>query len=227
MPDQPEIGPLPDVVPVFPLPNLVMFPHAVLPLHIFEMRYRAMTRDALAGPRLIAMATLAPGYEPDYDGNPGIWPVGCLGRIIDEERLPDGRFNFLLHGVARIRFGLELPSDPYRRAKFEVLADRPADAAHTTIMRQALGSLYELLAENDQVPVEPLARIGSREATLGETADLIAHALAAEPKQKQELLEELDVGRRAVKVAALLQGRIQSLGLRPHRRRLPGDPNLN
>jgi Lon protease-like protein len=104
-------------VPVFPLPNVVLFPRAILPLHIFEERYKRMTADALAGPRLIAMALLKPGWERDYHGRPEIFPAVCVGRILSHERLPDGRYNFLLQGIARAKVESEDHSLPYRRAK--------------------------------------------------------------------------------------------------------------
>src|SRR6266568_3715474 len=83
---------------LFPLPNAVLFPHLVMPLHIFEPRYRQMTRDALAGDRFIAMVLLQPGWESEYEALPAIHSVACLGRIQAEQRLPDGRFNIQLRG---------------------------------------------------------------------------------------------------------------------------------
>src|SRR5438128_9189192 len=78
---------------LFPLPNLVLFPHVLQPLHIFEPRYRQMTAEALAGDRLIAMMLLQPDWEKDYQGAPAVHPVGCLGKIIADQQLDDGRFN--------------------------------------------------------------------------------------------------------------------------------------
>src|SRR5271166_1167351 len=86
---------------LFPLPNLVLFPHVVQPLHIFEPRYRQLMSDALADDRLIAMALLQPGWESDYEERPAIYPGVCIGQIYKEEKLSDGRFNLLLHGAAR------------------------------------------------------------------------------------------------------------------------------
>src|SRR5574339_310094 len=81
---------------LFPLPNLVLFPHVVQPLHVFEPRYRQMTVDALAGDRLIALVLLKPGWEAEYEGRPGIYPVACLGRLVADQKLPDGRYNLHL-----------------------------------------------------------------------------------------------------------------------------------
>src|SRR5881275_2591828 len=105
-------------VALFPLPSVVLFPRAVLPLHIFEDRYRAMTADALIGDRRIAMALLKPGWEKTYYGKPEIEPVVCVGRILSHEKLADGKYNFLLQGELRARIVRELPADQtYRRAQ--------------------------------------------------------------------------------------------------------------
>src|SRR5215204_4472699 len=87
-----------DAIPLFPLPNVVLFPRAILPLHIFEERYRQMTKDVLAGDGRIAMALLKPGWEKDYYSRPQIEPVVCVGKIVSWEKLPDGKYNFLLQG---------------------------------------------------------------------------------------------------------------------------------
>src|SRR5947208_14651110 len=83
-------------VPLFPLPNVVLLPRAILPLHIFEERYKAMTADALAGDRQVAMALLKPGWERNYYQKPAIEPIVCVGKILTHERLADGKYNFLL-----------------------------------------------------------------------------------------------------------------------------------
>src|SRR5271170_7665930 len=95
-------------VPLFPLPNVVLFPRAVLPLHIFEERYKAMTADTLCGDGQIAMALLKPGWEKCYYHRPAIEPVVCVGVILSHEKLADGTYNFLLQGVARARITREL-----------------------------------------------------------------------------------------------------------------------
>ena len=87
---------LPATIPIFPLPNVVLFPNVFLPLHIFEARYRAMVADALAGDRIIGMALLQPGYQAEYEGRPAVYSVGCAGVITHSEQLPDGRSNIVL-----------------------------------------------------------------------------------------------------------------------------------
>src|SRR6516165_8373385 len=92
---------------LFPLPNMVLFPHVVQPLHIFEPRYRQMTRDALAGDRLISLVLLRPGSDA-HERRAAVHAVACLGRILAEQALPDGRYNLLLRGLARIRLNGEI-----------------------------------------------------------------------------------------------------------------------
>src|SRR4051812_14777924 len=115
-----DTSPLADfggTVRLFPLPNLVLFPQVGQPLHIFEPRYRRLTADALAGDRLIAMALLRPGWESDYEGRPAIHPVACVGKVVADQRLDDGRYNLLLRGLARARVLAEGQTDrPYRSA---------------------------------------------------------------------------------------------------------------
>src|SRR5438874_9440994 len=105
---------------LFPLPNVVLFPHVVQPLHIFEPRYREMTADALADDNLIAMALLQPDWESQQQGQPAIHPVVCLGRIIAHQTLDDGRYLMLLRGLSRARVVEEVETkNAYRMARLE------------------------------------------------------------------------------------------------------------
>ena len=100
---------LPATIPLFPLPNVVLFPNVYLPLHVFEPRYRQMMNRALAAERIIGMVLLKPGYEADYERTPPVYPVGCAGSITHVERLPDGRFNLVLKGITKFRVEREEP----------------------------------------------------------------------------------------------------------------------
>src|SRR5687767_11230028 len=113
------------VARLFPLPNVVLYPHVMQPLHIFEERYREMLEDALAGDNLIAMAMLEPGWEADYDSRPPVSPYACLGKVVAHHRLDDGTYNVLLLGVERVRIVEELdPLRSFRQAKVEIVEDR-------------------------------------------------------------------------------------------------------
>jgi len=110
---------LPDTIPLFPLPNVVHFPRVLLPLHIFEPRYRAMVRDALSGARLIGMVLLRGDWQADYLGTPPIFQHGTAGEIVRSDELSDGRFNIILRGAREFRVRSELKRALYREALVE------------------------------------------------------------------------------------------------------------
>jgi uncharacterized protein len=126
---------LPPTIPIFPLPDVVLFPTVCLPLHIFEPRYRDMVADALEGDRIIGMALLQPGWEGNYEGRPAIYPVGCAGLITHAERLSDGRYNIILRGLEKFRVVRERDSRAYRLADIdpmlEALSDRDREVVRS------------------------------------------------------------------------------------------------
>ena len=177
---------LPPSIPVFPLPNVVLFPHVFLPLHIFEMRYRQMVADALEGDRLIGMALLRPGWESDYEGRPPVYPVGCAGLITHHERLPDGRYNIVLRGLEKFRILEEEVGGRYRVARVHSLHEAlPEGDRHE--VRAARRRLEELL-----VP-QPQGR--GAETTMPpamgdeDLVNALAQYMELEPLEKQALLE--------------------------------------
>ena len=112
--------PIPEVIPIFPLPNVVFFPDTYLPLHIFEPRYRDMITDANEGSQCIGMVLLKAGWEDDYYGNPPVYSLGCIGRIESVQLLADGRSNVILHGLSRYDIEEEFFDTSYRRAKISL-----------------------------------------------------------------------------------------------------------
>jgi Lon protease-like protein len=136
---------LPPTIPLFPLPNAVLFPNVYLPLHIFEARYRAMVADALKGDRIIGMVLLQPGYEANYEGRPPVYQTGCAGVITHSEPLSDGRYNIVLRGLEKFRITAEDHSKPYRLAEVDGLPESVPDADRVAI-RQQRHRLEALLA---------------------------------------------------------------------------------
>ncbi|MCA9609550.1 MAG: LON peptidase substrate-binding domain-containing protein [Myxococcales bacterium] len=180
---------------VFPLPRAVLFPGAVLPLHLFEPRYRAMMEDCVAsGSMVMAVAMLAPGWESDYEGRPPILPIAGVGRIGEHRRRSDGRWDLLLHGVMRPRL-TELPADglPYRRASAEPLADRiPHPDAVERLKPGVLATAASITAlVREMHPELELGLEASMSAS--ELADRLADRLVPEPEQRQQILEAVDV----------------------------------
>ena len=197
---------------LFPLPNLVLFPHALLPLHIFEPRYRQLTEDALATDGLVTMVQVAPAPTGSLWPEPvPIMGVGCLGRIVQHERLADGRFNFLLLGCKRVRLVSEQPSMKlYRIAAAEILDDQESDQPAEPRHRQLL-DLFRKVFEIRHDFNDDLAKRLNSAISLGALSDIIAHALGLPPGIKQELLSETRVDRRVETLLVLLRTIIETI----------------
>ena len=139
---------LPDSLPLFPLPDVVLFPEMPLPLHIFEPRYRQMVADARGGEGMIGMVLLKPGWEATYYGRPAVFPIGCAGRIEQYEALPDGRYNIVLRGTTRFTIVDEPPGPtPYRRGRITA-RDEQGDEATLQAVRNELIDAIEKSAEH-------------------------------------------------------------------------------
>ena len=173
---------LPSVIPLFPLPDIVLFPDVDLPLMIFEPRYRAMVADALKGDGIIGMVLLRPGFEADYEGRPPIFAIGCAGRIAKHQLLPDGRYIIELLGLVKFRVTSEDQSRPYRLARVEAMPEVATtdESVALSTLRLRLDSLLaafippgsDLLSLPDEVFVNELSQ-----------------NLGMEPLERQELLE--------------------------------------
>lgn len=183
-----------DGLPIFPLPNAVLLPGGVMPLHVFEPRYREMTRDCLDGSRLMAIARLRPGYEASYDGRPAVFPACGLGRILASEELADGRYLLVLRGVARVAIETELPpTRSYREVRARLMPDdessRPeaARAGHVHLV-----SLCDRLSHVLDRGGEELRCLIRESTSPGACADAVAAALIMDHGERQRLLETLD-----------------------------------
>jgi Lon protease-like protein len=196
-----------DRIPVFPLPETVMFPQLHVPLHVFEPRYRQLIKDVIAGDGIMALALLAPGWEEEYFGAPPLYKVAGVGVLERHERLPDGRFNILLRGVGRIEILDEHPVEEYRTIRARPLEDQfPSGGV------AALGKQVETLRECclkilSQIPDE---RVGPLIRQMGSIVDpvLLADMAAAHfiesCEERQALLETLPVSDRLDRVTESL-----------------------
>lgn len=201
---------LPDRIPIFPLPNVVLFPHVFLPLHIFEPRYREMVGDVLAGDRILGMVLLRDGWDRHADPNPPIYPVGCAGRITHAESLPDGRYNIVLQGTERFRVVSEDRSRVYRIAQVDVMADdaSSADRERLRAGRQRIEALLE-----QRFPRTGTESRIPRNMTDGELINVLAQYLAFEPVEKQALLESCGPCERCAALIDLLEMRLMAGGV--------------
>ncbi len=197
----------PPIVAVFPLPRVVLLPGTTLPLHIFEPRYRAMTRDALTNNLFIALAQLATD-KPEGD-TPPVHPIAGVGEVVEASPLPDGRFNISLAGRYRARLE-ELPFEPpYRRARAHRLpvTRSSVSAGDVTALIHIAGRSATRLAQNGarlRMP-EPLP------SAPGDLADQCAAHLLIDSEEQQRVLEKLDVAGRVRLVTELLA--VQDLAL--------------
>lgn len=192
-------------LPLFPLPRVVQFPMTVLPLHIFEPRYRAMTKFAVDGEKLIGMALLEPGYEADYYGRPAIHGTVCLGRLIHVEEKEDGTYDILLEGLARAKVLEEEPGGEFRAARVEVLQDVRLGPDDEGLWRQRLDMLMVQLAPEIATPIrKTLGTLMQSHLPMGTLLDLLAHAIPAPAEDRQRVLAATDVQERAKLVLELL-----------------------
>ena len=185
---------------LFPLPNLVMFPHVMQALHVFEPRYRAMFEEAIEDDRLVALGSLAPGWEQNYDGRPPLRPHACLCRIATHQRTSDGTYNVLVLGVRRLQLLRELPPKKlFRVVESEIIDDVESDdtgAGAAVLQRQLLeafnGSMPRVPNAHEQ-----LDQLLGSQITLGMLTDIVAYTIDLDLETKVRLLAECDVFERA------------------------------
>lgn len=185
-------------LPIFPLPGIVLFPNALLPLHIFEERYRKMARDVLDSSRHLGVAFLTSAKDELSPDRPAVRPVMGVGEIVLAHELPDGRFNVLVRGRARVHLDEELVTDePYRVISASLRKDLPVlDPEALQDADQALRALVNRLAESVAEGGELLRQIVLTQPEPADLVDVLAAALIAEAPKRQRLLETRNVLRR-------------------------------
>ncbi|HUR82076.1 MAG TPA: LON peptidase substrate-binding domain-containing protein [Thermoanaerobaculia bacterium] len=211
------------LLPLFPLPNLVFFPHTRMPLHIFEPRYRQMVSDSLDGDSRFGIVLLRSGWEADYFGAPAVHPFGTMGTIEQARLLEDGRYEIVVRGDARIRIVEEVSRVPYRTAR--VIAEPETEGSVETAFtqREWLADLSRqyLRYLPDQKAVPEIETVNLEALT-----NALIMSLTLDVEEKQRLLEMSDVVARAEDIGNELSSRIESLRfLAPFRR--PADPARN
>ena len=220
------MAPVPEgefLLPLFPLPNLVFFPHTRLPLHVFEPRYRQMVRDVLDTDQRFGIVLLRPGWEPEYFGAPPIFEWGTVGTIEQAVPLEDGRFNIVVRGDIRFRVLDEVSRVPYRTARVIAEPEVQRDPAQSYAQREWLADLSRQYLKYlpDQTAVPEIETVD-----LDALTNALIMSLNLDVEEKQKLLENSDVITRAEEIGNELSSRIESLRfLAPYRR--TGDPTHN
>jgi hypothetical protein len=194
-------------IPLFPLENVVLLPEGVVPLHVFEPRYRQMTEDALAGDRRIGMIAVRPDGAHDMAGDPPLYGVGCAGFVAEHQRLADGRFHVLLRAVHRFQIVRELPRDArrlYRVAEIEVLEEHPGPADVALRARDRTIELLDRLARRALGADHEIDVGRLRGLELAQFAAGVAQSVQLPTPEKQALLEAHSVAERIEQLANAL-----------------------
>lgn len=196
-------------VPVFPLSNVVLFPNVLLPLHIFEQRYRIMVKDALDGEKIITMALLKPGWENEYYNSPKIFNVACMGRIVSTEYMEDGTSNIVLYGLKRVELQEIDNQEPYRVANVKIREDvlDGNEELYRKHIEDLLGKWNSIMGEEQKDH-----RIEINTALpLDKLTDTIATLIISNIFDRQSLLEQSQAVKRAEKIIDYIQTRLQIL----------------
>ncbi len=196
--DQMALNNFGGITRLFPLPNLVFFPGTVQPLHIFEQRYRQLMDHTLEDNRLMSLILLKPGWENDYEGRPELHSMGCIGHVLAEQKLSDGRYNLLLRGLSRFRIIEEVATSfLYRSARIELIPAVEMSCLNTAMkLRQHLSSSI-LPRFPDGGIRDQLKELFQSELTISSLTDILTYALPIPMMIKQKILESQSIEERA------------------------------
>jgi uncharacterized protein len=209
-------------VPLFPLPNVILYPGAMLPLHVFEPRYVQLVDDLLQDDSdLLALALLKPGWDAKYFGQPDVFPIAGVGRLVSCQRLPNHRYNILVEGIGRAELS-ELPlQHTYRQAHYRLLDEvEIEDPAQSELLRLQLVKGLAKISEQTVLP-DPARSVSY-------LCDVLLIAAGADITEKQRIFAILDVAERAQAVVKLLHDAEQlSLRMSGPGGGQPSDPSWN
>jgi Lon protease-like protein len=193
-------------ISLFPLPNSVFYPGTVLPLLIFEERYRQMVGDAIDSGQWIGMVLLKPGFEEEYDGSPEIFSVGCAGSLNQWNKQDDGKYDIVLRGQSRFRIVREVGDTLYRQAEVELLNSTNDQTIEPSsdLLKQLIGKFHSFTSQlplNNAQKVEMDVQDCKK---LSEAVDRVAYFFDQPLTDRQQFLEELDVKKRYQKIHELI-----------------------
>lgn len=209
--DEKELLTAVESIPLFPLPGMVFIPYTVLPLHVFEPRYRDLVDDAMAGNRYVAVPRLRPGWESTYEGAPAMYDVAGFGKILRYEPLADGRANIVLLGLGRLRICNELKSDAlYRLAEGRLLSDllpeRGPRAIATSVARLRM-MLAQIVGSRPEL-AERMGPLMSKEMDEIPFVNALGHMVLPDVDARQRFLEMDSVVERIEHIETLLAGAV-------------------
>jgi Lon protease-like protein len=199
-------GELPQRVPIFPLPDTVFFPGAVLPLHVFEPRYRQLVADHVAGQRVMGVVLLQAGWQEDYFGAPSCFSVGCAGLMEDVVKLPDGRYTLKVAAQWKIEVLRYVQTEPYRLAEVRELGEREVEESLVSVQQakvRLLGAYASLASALEGRPSNPFSFDSSLE--YGRIVNMACMHLGIAAEEKQRLLELHDVEERGRRIIRMLE----------------------
>ena len=220
------MAPLPEgefLLPLFPLPNIVFFPHTRLPLHVFEPRYRQMVQDVMEADQRFGIVLLRPGWEAEYFGAPSVYECGTIGTIEQAVPLEDGRFNIVVRGDIRFRILDEVSRVPYRTARVIAEPEVARGVEESYAQREWLADVSRQYLKYlpDQTAVPEIDTV-----SLDALTNALIMSLNVDVEEKQRLLEMSDILARAEHIGTEISNRIESLRfLAPYRRST--DPSRN
>ncbi|HSW38601.1 MAG TPA: LON peptidase substrate-binding domain-containing protein [Acidobacteriota bacterium] len=217
------------IVPLFPLPNVVLFPKTPAPLYIFEERYRVMIREVLAGNKELVIGLLKTGIDVDYTNLSAVHQVACLGRIETSEELDDGKYNIVVAGIQRVRILREVRHSPYQMVEVQLIEDPEYDESAEEVRdrHNHLGGLFARFTE---------LATGTRQHTMElvphmdfeSLVNMVAMTLNFAIEHKQALLEIDEVPRRCDVLIPVLQQQLEILVMvRNFEHIKPENPHLN
>ncbi len=195
--------PIPSRIPVFPLPNVVLFPKTYLPLHIFEPRYRTMVSDAAMSGQCIGMALLKDGWETDYYGHPPVFSMGCVGRLVSVQPMADGRSNIMLQGLERFEIECEWSAKPYREATIAVTVHGAEASLDPTVRQRLFTVLESYLRSRDEAPT--WQEFFREEVSDEIFVNTLSTYLECTPLEKQFLLEAESLHQQARRLSDLIE----------------------
>ncbi len=203
---------IPETIPLIPLRDLVLFPNLVVPLYVGRERSTFALEEVMRGDHMVALVaqrtpdTADPGPEDLYD-------IGCVGTVLQELKLPDGTAKALVEGVSRVRVVEYLQTDPYMKARIEVVEEAQTSDVETQALMRTLVNDFEKAAElGKPIPQEVLMASGAIEEP-GRLADFVAFHLSLKSDEKQTILEAVDPKERLEKTSAFLRKELEILEL--------------